>query len=76
MTTCSVVRIIDSSAIFARTASDRPRMDSLVFFERITELAATAPSFVPRASRDVGTFFAIEVPPLVPTGTAARGRPR
>ncbi|MFD6389319.1 hypothetical protein ACWF9G_05525 [Nocardia sp. NPDC055029] len=46
-------------------------MESLVFFERMTELAATAPSFVPRASRDVGTFFAIEVPPLVPTRRAA-----
>ncbi|MFF2085102.1 hypothetical protein ACFVVM_15105 [Nocardia sp. NPDC058176] len=76
MTTCSVVRIIDSSAIRARTASDRPRIESLVFFERITELAATAPSFVPRASRDVGTFFAIEVPPLVPTRMAARGHRR
>ncbi|MFD6269984.1 hypothetical protein [Nocardia asteroides] len=71
-----MVRIIDSSAILARTASDRPRMDSRVFFERIIELAATAPSFVPRASRDVGTFFAIEVPPLVPTRMAACDRLR
>ncbi|WP_378551043.1 hypothetical protein [Nocardia rhizosphaerae] len=76
MTTCSVVRIIDSSAIRARTASDRPRMDSLVRFDRMTELAATAPSFVPRASREVGTFFAIEVPPLVPTRVTAHSRPR
>ncbi|GAB4589455.1 hypothetical protein Ntsu_72870 [Nocardia sp. IFM 10818] len=63
MTICSVARIMDSSAMRARTASDRPRMERRVRCARMALPATAIPSFVPRASLDVGSSFAISDPP-------------